>query len=92
MQKYRNRETGSIILASQLTDENVRDISEWAPCFVVVERDAITDEEQSALNIKTPDGNRRASLGAYIIQHNEDFYVGDPEVFAEKYEPLEEAS
>lgn len=89
--RYKRKGTAAVVEAAQLTEDNASEISNWAGGAQVVEEGVShSDEVMEGLNIKTPDGFRRASRGMFVIKFNEQFYVGQPGKFAETYELIPE--
>lgn len=86
MLKYKNKKTGIVVDAMQVNENTVDEIANWTQSQIVEERDALTGEASEGLNIKTPDGKRRASRGAYVIKHGDYFYVSGGAKFEAKYE------
>jgi hypothetical protein len=89
MQKFRYRGTSVVVLAAQVSAENADELAKWADAQVVVEKDAITHDETPGLNVLTPDGRKRASVGDHLVQFIDGgFYVDDDYDFNQKYEEL----
>lgn len=69
MQQYIDSETGEKVTAQQLTPDYVTPVSIWAGASPVVEHDALDHElTYPALNVPTPDGVKRASLGDFVTK------------------------
>ena len=88
MQKYQKKGTLIVVEAIKLSVDNVGEIANWAQAQMVVERDALSHEASDALNVKTPDGFQRCSLGMYVIRYSGLFFVGHPSQFESFYEPV----
>lgn len=87
--RYQHKTKGLYVEAALLTDDNASEISNWAGgAQVVEETDAFTHARQEGLNIKTPDGNRRASVGMYVVKFEDQFFVAKPGTFAANYNPV----
>lgn len=84
MQTFSKKVGGQIVQAMQLTDDNVSALANWAQAQTVEEMDAITHEAVDALNVKTPDGIKRCSIGSYLVKKGAFFYV----VGGQKFESL----
>lgn len=85
--KYMKKSNGLLVEAALLDEENASEISNWAGgAQVVEEENALTHERVEGLNIKTPDGNRRASVGMYVVKFNDQFFVAMPGQFEQTYE------
>lgn len=84
--KYTNK-TGSLILeAVQVLADNVSEISNWANgAQIVTEKDALSGDPLEALNVKTPDGMKRASRGAFVVKYGNSLAVVDETKFLSKY-------
>jgi hypothetical protein len=86
---YRHKSTGLEVQALQVDFETVDRIANWAQAQVVEEIDPISKTTQEGLNIKTPDGKKRASRGSYVVGVKGRFYVVGEEGFEEAYEPVQ---
>lgn len=85
---YRHKDTGLVVQAMQVNDETVDKISNWANGAQIVEEiNPVTRDIQEALNVKTPDGTKRASKDSYVVGVNGRFYVVGKEGFESAYEP-----
>ncbi len=74
--------------AVRLTEKNVRQVGQWCKAEPVMELDPEdTLEEQPALNVETPRGVQRCSLGMYVIKVGPNFLVMHNRQFEIKYEP-----
>jgi hypothetical protein len=90
MERYRNTKTGTMVEAVQLTEDNVDDIRMLVMGAVrVTEIEEINRNELPALNIPTPSGMMRASIGQYIVKVGGRFYVALPGLFRQSYVPVE---
>lgn len=79
---------GVIVEAVQLTAENVDAIAEWTGGRVVEETDAISNRMYDSLNIPTPHGYKRLSLGMYVVKFNGMFYLAKRGVFELQYKRM----
>jgi hypothetical protein len=78
-------EDGFEVEAAQLREDNVAEVSAWAPSVIVTERNSVTGQLYPALNVQTAIGNTRASLNWYIIKHEGKFFVVHPCTFVDNY-------
>lgn len=86
---YKHKTKPIEVEAALLGPDNASEISNWAGgAQVVEEEDALSHAKQEGLNIKTPDGTRRASVGMYVIKLGDQFFVAQPGTFAANYIPL----
>ena len=85
--KHKHIGTGLVVEALQVGPETVDRMANWAQCQIVEEINPITRDTQEALNVKTPDGKKRASRGDYVIGVNGRFYVVGEPGFLASYEP-----
>jgi hypothetical protein len=86
---YRKKGQGFLVEAAYLTEDNASEISNWAGGAQVVEEQiAHSDEKLEGLNVKTPEGTKRASVGMYVIKYGDDFYVSKAGAFEQNYEPV----
>lgn len=88
MQRYQKKGTLIVVEALKLSVDNVAEIANWAQAQIVEEKDALNHESFDALNIKTPDGSRRCSVGMYVVKHDEYFFVAWGSQFESLYEPV----
>lgn len=88
--RYVKKDRGTVVEAMKLTDDNVASVANWCQGQMVTESDALNHNEQDALNISTPDGRRRISLGDYVVKLGSDFYPAKPTRFEALYEVLPE--
>ncbi len=88
-QRYINKNTHVIVEAAQLTMDNASEISNWANgAQIVEETDALTHAVQEGLNIKTPQGTKRLSVGMFLVLYQDQFYLSQPGQFQANYNPL----
>jgi len=88
-QPYRHKVRPIEIEAALLTEDNASEVSNWAGgAQVVEESNALTHAKQEGLNVMTPSGKKRASVGMYVIKFEDNFYVSQPGAFAASYLPL----
>lgn len=90
MEAWRRRDMHNITVeAVRLNEENVEKIGEWCGADVVDEIDPEHPEElQKGLNVQTPGGVSRASLGMYVAKFGRNFFVAHNRPFEMKYEPV----
>lgn len=89
--EYRSRHNpNEIIVAVQLTKENVREVEAWCNGFAVIEHDAMDSSKQYvALNVPTNLGNTRAHENWYVILFgNIRFFPMRPDAFEDYYQPI----
>lgn len=87
MPRYRKKGHRDIFVeALQLTEDNVDTLANWTQAQIVEEMDALTHEVSEGLNIKTPNGKKRASQGMYVVKHGGYFYVSNPGAFEAQYD------
>lgn len=88
-QPFKHKTKPIEVEAALLTEDNASEISNWAGGAQVVEEEhALLHTKTEGLNIKTPDGTRRASVGMYVIKLGDQFFVSQPGNFAANYLPL----
>jgi hypothetical protein len=88
MQRYQKKGTMIVVEAVKLSVDNAAQVANWAQAQMVEEKDALSHEAFDALNVKTPEGRQRCSLGMYVIKHAGRFFVGHPSQFESLYEPM----
>lgn len=89
MQRFKRKgSSNAIVEAVKVSSESVNEIAKWARAQVVEELDALTGDATEGLNVKTPDGKRRASRGMYVIKHGSRFYVAGGNRFESMYEAI----
>ena len=92
MPKFRRKGFAVEIEAVQLTADNADEVSKWSGNSpIVVEHDALDHSKtQPGLNVGTFDGNRRASVGDFIVKDLlGEFHVRQQGDFLSKYEPVD---
>lgn len=86
---YKHKTKPIQVEAALLTEDNASEISNWAGGAQVVEEEhALSHQRTEGLNIVTPDGKRRASVGMYVVKLDDQFFVAQPGAFAANYIPL----
>lgn len=85
-QYYRHKQTGVVVAALQLTEQTAGEIANWTQSQLVEERDSISHEESPGVNVKTPAGIKRASVGDFVVKYSGAFFVGRPGLFESDYE------
>lgn len=89
VKRYRRKGSAVEIEAAQLLEDNASEISNWAGGAQVVEETlAHSDEKLEGLNVKTPEGTKRASFRMFVVKFNDQFYVVQPGVFSDNYEEI----
>lgn len=86
---YKHKTKPIQVEAALLTEDNASEISNWAGgAQVVEEENALTHARSEGLNVVTPDGKRRASVGMYVVKLDDQFFVAQPGSFTTNYEPI----
>lgn len=90
IEPWRKKNSPNIIVeAVRLNEDNVEAIAEWSKAEKVDEIDPEHPQEtQIGLNISTPSGMSRASLGMYVAKFGRHFFVAHNRVFETIYEPV----
>lgn len=88
MQLYKRRGHNIVVEAMKVDENSVDKIANWAQAQVIEEKDAVTGEPSEGLNVKTRDGNARASRGMYVVKTAENFYVVAEQKFESMYEAV----
>lgn len=92
MRQFKHRQKGFVVQAAQLTAENISELTVLCGGVAVVERDPqMTTLTYPAINVPTPEGNRRLQEYFWLVQMGSDFYVGRPGQFERTYEEVEDA-
>lgn len=87
--RYIHKTKHVIVEAAQLTMDNASEISNWANgAQVVEETDALTHAVQEGLNVKTPLGTKRLSVGMFLVKYQDEFYLTQPGQFQANYDPM----
>lgn len=93
MHQYRNRMSGVVVHAMQLTSENAYEVARWAGNALVVEEiDPLTREKSPGLNVRGSKEMLRASEGMYVIKVEDHFFVARPTSFENRFERVDEPS
>ena len=78
-----------VVEAIRLNEENVRDVAAWCGADTVEEIDPEHPQEvRIGLNVDTPAGVDRASLGMYVARLGRHIFVVHNRVFETHYEPV----
>lgn len=88
MQVWKKKRSEVTVEACLVTEDSVNTIANWAQAQVVEEKNALSDDAREALNVKTPEGKKRASHGTYVVKHGDNFYVLAKADFELRYEPV----
>lgn len=90
VEQWQKRDAITITVdAVRLNEDNVDDAAEWCNAEIVDEIDPEHPQEmQKGLNIRTPGGMARASLGMYIVKFGRNFFVSHTRPFEMKYQPV----
>lgn len=91
MAKFAHQDSVEIVQAHMLSGDNVTVIADWSRSLIVDEIDAVNPESTfPALNVQCRDDVQRASLGDYVIKHEDGtFSVKKPIAFAHDYLAME---
>lgn len=82
-----------VIEAVRLNEDNVDAVATWSRADTVEEIDPEhTQETQKGLNVTTPTGVKRASLGMYVLKIGKNFYVSHNRSFEMTYKPMDRPS
>jgi len=87
MEYYADMDSNRQVRAIMLRADNATVISAWARAVMVEEIDAFdADKKFPALNVQCGDGVKRASLGDYVLKHDDGtFDVKKPFEFLRGY-------
>lgn len=88
LESYRKKDNRQIVHAELLTEDSVDRIANWSQSQIVEEKDALSGEAQEGLNVKTPQGKKRASLGDYVVEHAGSYYVVSESQFESLYDKV----
>lgn len=90
MEDWRKRDNpGIIVQAIRLNEDNAAAAAAWCGAELVEEIDPEhPDENQPGLNLTTPTGTKRASLGMYVVKFGRAFFVAHNRQFELVYEPV----
>lgn len=105
MDRWIHNQKRAVVEAVQLTSNNIQEIADWTGGRIVEEEDKINNRMYDGLNVPTPIGNRRLSLGMYAVKFQGQFFlalrrefegqysrmtpIGTPEVTEEVLSPRE---
>lgn len=90
MQRFMKKDSGFVVEAAKVGDSDINELANWAHAYVVEEKDALTHEVFEALNVRTPEGTKRASHGMYVIKVEGHIFVSQPGAFEDKYSLVQE--
>lgn len=89
MKTYRNKNNGAIVKAVALTRDNAERLAATCGGLLVEEIDPqVPDRKYPAINVPTPDGNKRLQEGFYLVIFGTDFYVSRPPNFESVHEEV----
>lgn len=75
--------------AVRLNEDNAAVVAAWSGAELIEEIDPEHPEEtQPGLNVDTPTGIKRASLGMYVVKYGRTFFVSHNRPFEMIYEPV----
>lgn len=85
-------DSGIRVEAVQLTEENAHQVEAWTNGLLIEEHNALNHEiTQPGINVPTALGNKRASLGSWILLTDAgQFFVNEEETFLRDFELVEE--
>lgn len=91
MEVWRKQDNPNITVeAIRLNEDNAAEVAAWSRGELVEEIDPEHPQEtQPGINIPTPKGNKRASLGMYVVKFGNHFFVSYVRQFESVYQPLE---
>lgn len=94
MEQWLKKDDNSIsVEAVRLNEDNVAEVAQWCRAGMVEETDLEhPDEMQMGLNVVTPSGVQRASLGMYVAKFGRNFFVSNVRPFELLYEPANRPS
>lgn len=79
IEEWVNRKTLVPCEAVKLDHENVTGVSDWCGGLEVVEHDAVDlSRNYVGINVRTREGNKRASEGDYVVRNWSGFEVWKP--------------
>lgn len=86
MPKWDNKDSAERVDAEVLTGENVNVLANWADAVITHEIDPFSDDRYPALNVQCSAEVKRASMGDYVIRHEDGgFDVLSPLIFRNTY-------
>lgn len=90
MEQWRKKSSPNVVVeAVRLNEENVEELAGWSRGDLIEEIDPEHPEEmQYGINLNTPSGMKRASLGMYLVKYANQFFVSHNRVFETSYEPV----
>lgn len=88
--RYRRKGATNIVEARLLTMSVGDELAEWCGGLLVQERNSEDGYTQPGINVPTPNGNVRASLGDWILEYEGQFYVKSAPQFRLDYEKVED--
>jgi hypothetical protein len=90
IETWKKRRGGIVVQAVLLTEDNATEVAGWCRGLLVEEkgREDPTDL-WPGINVPTPNGHKRASLGMYVIKSGTKFFVATMNAFEQTYETLE---
>lgn len=90
MEQWQKKDNPAVTVeAIRLNEENVDEVAAWAHAEKIEEIDPEHPQEmQWGLNVTTPNGVQRASLGMYVIKFGRNFFAKHNRQFEIVYEPV----
>lgn len=85
MDRWMLKSKGVIVEAVQLKPDNVDEVLAWTGGTLVEEEDKISNRMYDGINVPTPAGTKRLSLGMYAVKWNGIFYLAQRGVFESQY-------
>lgn len=89
MELWHKRDNSAITVeAVRLNEDNAAAVAEWCKGTLIEEIDPEHPEEmQPGINLNTPNGMKRASLGMYVVKYGRQFFAQHNRPFETVYEP-----
>lgn len=90
IERWRKKDNHNIeVDAVRLNEANAQEVAAWCHGELVEEIDPEhPDEKQPGINLRTPNGMKRASLHAYVVSYGRQFFTASNRHFEEVYEPV----
>lgn len=90
MELWQKKDSPAVTVeAVRLNEDNAAEVAAWSGATLIEEIDPEHPEEkQPGLNLNTPTGVKRASLGMYVIKYGNQFFVSHNRNFEIKYQPV----
>lgn len=90
MRHFTRRGNSSIVIeAAKVGTDQIENIVNWCGGQIIEERDALSDHPLESVNLKTPTGRKRASVGQYIVKTAGQFMIVSAYDFERMYDTNE---